>query len=503
MMRLMRTVVDTQRVAIGAIAMITAAATLTARGAQQGPPSSAGLVKKGRAPMSNEVLKVALPKPQEADLPNGLHVMVLEDHKLPRVSFQMVIPGAGGYYDPAPMTGLSSYTAQMMREGTKTRTSQRISQALETMAATLFVTGSIAGPGAGVSGAALTEHFTDVFDLAADVLLNPSFPAEEWDRLKTRAKAGLIQQRTQPGFLASEMFAKVTYGDHPAARNSATPASVDAITREAMIDAHRTRFVPDHAVIAFAGDITLADARKLVATKLGGWKKSGAAKPAVANPPAAPAPKVYLITRPASVQTNLIVGGQSMTRTDPDYISLTVANRVLGGAMGRLFRHLREEKGYTYGVGSGFSATRHTGSWQASTAVRTDVTDPALTDLLSDIASMRDTPVPADELMDAKRAIVAGFALSLQTPEQVLNYYLDSWTYNLPKDYWDVYPAKVMAVTAEQAQGAATKYWAPSRLSIVAVGDGSKIKDALAKKGELEVYDTDGKPIASTVSSSR
>ena len=192
-----------------------------------------------------------------------------------------------------------------------------------------------------------------------------------------------------------------------------------------------------------------------------------------------------------------------MTRTDPDYITLTVANRVLGGAMGRLFRHLREEKGYTYGVGSGFSATRHTGSWQASTAVRTDVTDPALTDLLNDIASMRDTPVPADELMDAKRAIVAGFALSLQTPEQVLNYYLDSWTYELPKDYWDTYPANVMAVTAAQAQAAARKYWDPSRLNIVAVGDGSKIKEALAKKGELEVYDADGKPIASTVISNR
>ena len=491
---------------VAAVAAFAAAATLglhAQAGGQQGPPSSAGLIKKGKAPVSNDVLKVKLPKPQEADLPNGLHLMVLEDHKLPRVSFQMMIPGAGGYYDAPSMTGLSNYTAQMMREGTKTRTSQQISQALETMAATLFVTGSVAGPSAGMSGGALSEHFADVFDLGADILLNPSFPAEEWDRLKTRAKAGLIQQRTQPGFLATEMFSKVIYGDHPASRNSATPASLDAITRDAMVEAHRTRFVPDHAVIAFAGDITLADARKLVETKLGAWKKSGAAKPEVTNPPAAPAAKVYLVTRPSSVQTNLIVGGQSMTRTDPDYITLTVANRVLGGAMGRLFRHLREEKGYTYGVGSGFSATRHTGSWQASTAVRTDVTDPALTDLLNDIASMRDTPVPADELMDAKRAIVAGFALSLQTPEQVLNYYLDSWTYALPKDYWDTYPANVMAVTAAQAQAAARKYWDPSRLNIVAVGDGSKIKEALAKKGELEVYDADGKPIASTLISNR
>jgi zinc protease len=474
-----------------------------AQGAPQEPPSSAGLVKKGKAPISNEVLKVKLPKPQEADVANGLHIMVLEDHKLPRVSFQMVIPGAGGYYDPPNMTGLSTYTAQMMREGTKTRSSQQISQALETMAANVSVFGSIAGPSASMSGGALTEHFTSVFDLAADILLNPSFPAEEWDRLKTRAKASLIQQRTQPGFLASEMFSKVVYGDHPAARNSATPASLDAITRDAMIETHRTRFIPDHAVIAFAGDITFADARKLVETKLGAWKKAGTPKPGVANPPALKPAKVYLVARPASVQTNLIVGTQSIARADPDYVTLTVANRVLGGTMGRLFRHLREEKGYTYGVGSGFSATRHTGSWQASTAVRTDVTDAALTDLLKDIASMRDAVVPADELMDAKRAIVAGFALSLQTPEQVLNYYMDSWTYNLPKDYWDVYPAQIMAVTAEQAQAAAKKYWDASRLSIVAVGDATKIKDGLVTKGELEMFDTEGKPIASPPTSSR
>jgi predicted Zn-dependent peptidase len=495
----------TRAIACAALMTLAAAATLAGRQAQtpaQGPPPSTGMVKKGKAPVSNEVLKVKLPTPQEADLPNGLHIMVLEDHKLPRISFRLVIPGAGGYYDAPGMTGLSNYTAQMMREGTKTRTSQQISQALETMAAGVNVGGSIAGQSAFVSGGALTEHFGEVFDLAADILLEPSFPAEEWDRLRTRARARLIQQRTQPGFLASEMFSKVTYGDHPAARNSDTPATLDAITRDAMIEAHRTRFAPDHAVIAFAGDITLADARKLVETKLGAWKKAGTPKPTVQNPPPLAPPKVFLVARPASVQTNLIVGTQSLTRTDADYVPLTVANRVLGGAMGRLFRHLREEKGYTYGVGSGFSATTHTGSWQASTAVRTDVTDPALTDLLGDIAAMRDVPAPADELMDAKRAIVAGFALSLQTPEQVLNYYMDSWTYGLPKDYWDTYPGLIMAVTPEQVQAVAKKYWDASRLNIVAVGDATKIKEALARKGRLEVYDTEGKAISSAPTSS-
>ena len=479
--------------AVLASAVIAAVAAQTAPGQGQ-PPSSAGLVLKGKAPVSNDILKVTLPKPQEADLPNGLHLMVLEDHRLPRVAFQIIIPGAGGYFDPPAMIGLSTYTAQMMREGTTTKTSQQISQELETMSASVNVGSSTSGPFATVSGGALTENLPKLFDLSADVLLNPSFPADEWARLKTRTKTGLIQQRTQPGFLSAERFGKVIFGDHPSSRISATPETLDAITRDALVDFHKTRFVPDNALIAFAGDISLADARKMVEAKLAAWKKGGAAKPATAQPPAPGPAKVYLVARPNSVQTTLLVGTQSMVRTDPDYVPLTVANRVLGGTMGRLFRHLREEKGYTYGIGSAFSAADIRGQWQASTNVRTEVTEAALTDLLAEIAEMRDKPVPENELMDAKRAIVASFALSLENPSQVLNYYVQNWLYGLPANYWDTYQAKINAVTAAQAQAAAAKYWDPAKLQIVAVGDASKVTDILKAKGTLEVFDAEGKP---------
>jgi len=204
---------------------------------------------------------------------------------------------------------------------------------------------------------------------------------------------------------------------------------------------------------------------------------------------------VYLIARPGSVQTTLFVGTQSMRRTDPDYAALTVANRVLGGVMGRLFRHLREEKGYTYGIGSRFTATDYRGSWLSSTNVRTDVTEPALRDLLAEIAELRETAVPENELADAKRAIVGSFALELEDPQQVLNYYVDSWLYGLPADYWDTYPARVTAVTAAQAQAAAKKYWATDRLQIVAVGDATKVADILRKQGTLELYDAEGRPM--------
>jgi predicted Zn-dependent peptidase len=271
--------------------------------------------------------------------------------------------------------------------------------------------------------------------------------------------------------------------------------AIDGVSVADLAEYHRAHYVPDHAVLAFAGDITLDQARSLSAKYLGDWKRAGVPETKVADPGPMGAPKVYLIHRPNSVQTTLYVGTQALTRTNADYMSLAVANRVLGGVMGRLFRHLREEKGYTYGIGSGIDASPYVGAWTASTSVRTDVTEPALRDLMAEIAQMRDTPVPDKELADSKRALVAQFALSLESPQRILSYSLDRWELGLPADYFDTYAARVSAITAAQAQAAAKKYWDAGRLEIVAVGDASKIRDILAKFGAVEVYDSDGKPV--------
>ncbi len=484
--------------AIVALTLALPSAAPQQAGGQQ--PQTTQMVLKGKAPVSSELLKVKLPKPQEADLANGLHLIVLEDHRLPQITFQLIVPGAGGYFDPPGKIGLATYAASLMREGTTTRTSPQISEALETMAASLSVGSGLSSTTASISGSSLSEDFPKLLDLAADVLLHPAYSPEEWNRLKARTKAGLIQQRANPAFLATETFNRVIYGSHPAGRVSPTAADLDAITPEALAEFHHSHYVPDHAAMAFAGDISLADAKTLVETKLGDWKNAGTPKRTTEEPPAAGPAKVYLVARPGSVQTTLFVGAQSMTRTDPDYPALTVVNRVLGGTMGRLFRHLREEKGYTYGIGSGFSATFYRGAWTSNTSVRTEVTEPALNDLLAEIADLRDTPVPDKELADAKRAIVGSFALALESPQRVLGYYVENWEYGLPADYWDTYPARIMSVTAVQAQAAAKKYWDPARLQIVAVGDATKIQDILAKKGDLEVYDADGRKIASGAS---
>jgi zinc protease len=465
--------------------------------ASQEAPTTKGAVLKGKAPVATDVLKVTLPRPVEGDLANGLHLMVLEDHRVPIISFQLQIQGAGGYYDPADLPGLASFTASLMREGTTTKSARQIAQALDTLAASLSVSAGQPAQSATLGGQCLAEHFDEVLGLASDVLLHPAFAPEELDRLKVQRRAQLVQQRANPNFLAQEMFAKVTYGTHPAGRVTATAAFVDAVTRDQLVAFHREHYAPDFAVLAIAGDITFADAKQKIDTALAAWKKSGAATPAVTDPAELSKAGVYLVDRPNSVQTNFIVGTQAITRTSPDFDAVQVMNKVIGGGpTGRLFLNLREDKGFTYGAYSSVQASKYRGTWAASTQVRTPVTGPALKELMGEIDRLRNDAVPTAELDSAKRALVANYALSLESADRVLDYAITSWLYHLPADYWDRRPEALLAVTAEQVQAAARRYLAPARLQIVAVGTGATIGSILESYGALNTYDVDGKAAA-------
>ena len=469
----------------------------------QGPPPAGaaqatkaeGTVLKNKAPVNKELLRVKLPKPQEADLSNGVHLIFLEDRRTPQVNFSMIIDGAGGYYDPANMPGLSGFVATLMREGTKTKTSEQISEQLERLAAAVTVSSGISSPFATVNGNGLTNNIDTVLALMADVLMNPSFPQSEIDRYKARTRANLMQQRTQPGFLASERLNKVVYGEHPLARVSATPASLEALSRDALVAFHAKHFVPDRAVLAVTGDMTFDQVKAKAEAAFAAWKKSGAELPAQTEAAPLSGPSVSLVVRPNSVQTSLRVGTQSIERKNPDFFALTVANRILGGPFGRLFEHLREQKGYTYGANSGFTSSRIRGSWTASTDVRSEVTDPALTDLLAEIKQMRDVAVPAKDLENAKLAIFGSLAQLLENPSSILSNYIDRHVYGLPADYWDTYAANIEAVTAADIQRVAQKYWTPEKLQIVAVGDLAKVEPALKKLGEVKVFDAEGNPM--------
>ncbi|MCL6506178.1 MAG: insulinase family protein [Bryobacteraceae bacterium] len=451
--------------------------------------------RKNRAPVSKEILRVKLPRPVEAKLDNGLTLLIMEDHRFPTVTLQLLISGAGGLYDPKDMPGLAGLTAEMLREGTKTRTSRQIAEEIERMGAGLGASAGFGSPEAVVSASGLSDNFEEWFALFTDVLLNPSFPAEELKNLKERRKVQLRQQRASPGFLAQERFSRAVYGDHPAAVISPTVESLDAVKPEDLAAWHRARYAPQNAILGIAGDVRASELIPKLNRWLAAWKKTELQETLPPNPRPAAARRIYLVNRPGSVQTTVAMGNIAIDRRSPDYIPMVVMNRIVGGGpAARLFLNLREEKGYTYGVYSFFSAGKYPGPWRAGGDMRTEVTDGAMTEFLREIHRIREEPVPEAELEEAKRAVVAAFALSLERPEEVLSYAITRKLYGFPEDYWDTYPAKIMAVTAADVQAVARKYIVPEALQVVAVGDGAKIRSVLEKYGPVEVYDTEGRP---------
>ena len=451
------------------------------------------IVRKNLAPVSKDVLKVKFPRAQEKTLSNGLTVLIIEDHRLPLVTAQYSINVAGPLFEPANNPGLASLTASMLREGTKTRSSEQIAEQVAQLGASLGSSSQFGSAVTSVSASGLSDNFEQWFTIANDILLNPAFPEVELNRLKARLKVQLTQQRASPNFLESERFSKAVYGNHPASVIAATPVSLDTLTPDVLRKWHDEHYTPQNTLLGITGDIRAADLLPKLETWLGDWKKTDLKEVLPPNAKALGAKKVYLVDRPNSVQTSLMMGNIGIDRRDPDYIPVTVMNHVLGGgAAARLFINLREEKGYTYGAYSFFTSLKYPGAWRVYGDVRTEVTEGAMTEFVKEIQRIGTERVPENELEDAKRALVASFALGLEDPSTALSNAIVQKIYGFPVDYWDTYPAKIMAVTAADVQRVAKKYYNPETMQIVAVGDASKIKAVMEKYGPVEVYKTDG-----------
>lgn len=482
-------------VALAFIASAVAPLRAQQPAAQDKGTSRSKVERKNRAPVSKEVLRVKLPKAVEVVLDNGLTVMILEDHRFPVVNMNLQMSGAGPIFDPADKPGLANLTSQMLREGTKTRNSRQIAEEIDKLGATLGANSGFGSTAASVNASGLSDNFDQWFGLMADMLMNPSFPADEFGKLKQRQKTALMQQRTQPNFLSQERFRRVVYGTHPAAVFSTTPAVLDSLTPEMLAAWHRERYVPQNAILAISGDVKASEVIAKLKTALAGWKRTDYKETLPPHPKPATEGKIYLIDRPNSVQSTITMGNIAIDRRHADYIPVVVMNSIVGGgASARLFLNLREEKGYTYGVYSSFTPLKYPGPWSAGGDVRTEVTEGAMTEFMRELNRIRDEKVPMDELEEQKRSVVAGFALSLESATDLLNYSIIRKLYGLPDDYWETYPAKIMAVTADDVQRVARQYVNPQTQQIVVVGDAKKIKSILEKFGTVVVFDADGKP---------
>jgi zinc protease len=463
----------------------------------QQPQSTKGSVIKGKAPVSKEVLKVKLPRAEEATLQNGLQVVLLRSDKVPTFNMQMVVL-SGGLSDPADYRGLASFTASLLREGTKTRASKDIAEQVDALGATLTAGSGFSTMTSTVNAGGLVENLDKTLELFADVVRNPIFPQTEIDKYKTRTLAQLQFQRSIPQFLAQEQFQRAIYGaNHPAAIVSPPAESLKKLTTKDLADFHAKNYRPNNAILAIVGDVTMKEIMPKLEAAFGDWAKGDVPATSIPAAPSQGDARIYLIDRPGSVQTVLQLGTLGIERTSPDYFAVLLADRVLGGGpSGRLFMNLREDKGYTYGAYSGFGGSKFRGTWISSSEVRTDVTEGAMKEFMYELNRLRNEKVGAEELENAKRAIVGSFALSLEQPQALLQNVITQKLYNLPADYWDTYPQKVAAITADDVQRVAQKYIDLGHLQVVAVGDASKAREVLAKYGKVEVFDADGKPVS-------
>ncbi len=448
---------------------------------------------RGQRPKAGPASPLVLPTGKSFRLPNGLTVVHVPNPGVPVVSATLVVK-AGADANPGERPGLAGFTAAVLQEGTKNRSALKLADDIATLGAAFDVRGG--SEDSKVSIGSLRKNFDASLEILADVLMNPAFAQEEIDRQKKSRLASLVQQHENPNATANVVAAAALFGvDHPLGKSAlGTEAAIQATTREDLERFWRAHYRPDQAALVVGGDIEFEELKKSVTARLGAWKaEAKAGKTALPKPATTPA-RLVLVDKPGAAQTALQVVQLGPRATDPDVPALTVMNAVLGGNFTSRINHtLREVKGYSYGVYSGFSPGREVGIFAVRGGVRTDVTAPALTDLFAEIEGVRAKPVPGEELQDARNSQLLSLPGMFDTNAVISGSFASAWSRGQGLDYYAKLPARLAKVDAATAQRLARKYVVPDKLVVVAVGDRAKIGAALeAVRKPVEVRDADG-----------
>lgn len=408
---------------------------------------------------------------QRLALSNGLPVLLVEKPGVPLAQVNLVVR-AGSVDDPAARTGLAAFAAQMMDEGAGTRSALELADAIDFLGIRLSPTSGLHT--SGVDLHAPTAKLGEALDLMADVVLRPTFPAEEIERLRAQSIVGLEQRRDQPNALASVVVNRALYGDaHPYGR-SPMPATMRAITRDDLVAFHRARFQPGNAALVVVGDVTAATVLPMLEARFGSaaWAP-GTAAPAITSIAATRqvnARTITFVDKPGAAQSAIRVARIGVPRSSEDYYALTVLNTILGGSFtSRLNQNLRETHGYAYGAFSSFAFRPTAGPFIASSNVQTNATAPALTEFITELTNIR--TIPADEVEKGKSFVALSFPETFSTVEGMADMVADLWAYGLPLDTYNRYTERVMALTRADLERAARQYLDPAKVAIVVVGD--------------------------------
>src|SRR5687768_6882039 len=452
---------------------------------------------RNQAPQAGPPRPLQLATPASATLPNGLTLILNERRGLPIVSASLVIR-TGSDSNPTDKSGLANFVAEMLDEGTATRTALQLADETARLGASLNTGSSM--DATSITARSLSKNFAATLDLLADVALRPSFPADEIERQRAARLAQLVQQRDNPGQVATQVTSVALYGSrHPYGYTElGTEASVKGMSRQDMAEFWGRNFVPNNAALIVAGDISIAELRVLAEKAFASWQRGAPVRPALRDPETTAA-RVVIVDKPGSPQTELRVAWTGPARSTPDFLPLQVMNNELGGLFSsRINMNLREQHGYSYGARSGFAFRRNGGPFTIFAGVRTDATAPAVAEIFKEVEGIIAKPVTAEQLRKAKDALANSIPAAFETSQNAVNSFSNIFVYDLGLDYYTRYAQRVNAVTAAQALDAAKKYILPGRLVVIAVGDRAVIEADLRKLnlGPVEVRDAEGRPVS-------
>jgi zinc protease len=408
---------------------------------------------------------------------------------------------SGGTIDPTGKSGLSAFTADQLNKGTRTRSAVDIANQLQGIGTNLNTNSG--WDAANVSMQTLTRNLDKALDIFADVIVNPTFPEKELETARSRALVGLRQRKDNPTAIVGVVYNSVLYGKNHPYGNVLTgdEPSIKSFKQSDLEKFYRTYYRPNNAVLVVVGDTDMATLRPKLETAFAGWKPS---EVSVWNPPSTVAfekPGIYLVDKPGAAQSVVQIGQVGVSRDNPDYFPLIVMNDMLGGAFSsRLNMNLREDKGYTYGAGSGFAFRRGAGPFSANAQVQTAVTKESVIEFMKELNGIRGgIPITQKELQTSKQSLIRGFPSGFETNGQVAGQLSNLVVYGLPDSYFNEYIQRVNAVTLEDVNRVANRYLTPDRMAIVIVGDRGVIEPKLQ---EIDVWgrtithlDTDGNPV--------
>lgn len=446
-------------------------------------------------PQAGPAPKINIGQAKSFELKNGLKVFVVENHKVPVVSYSLSLD-----IDPVlegEKVGYVSMAGDLMRAGTTNRSKADLDASIDFIGATLSTYSQ------GIYARSLKKHSDELLDLMTDVLYNASFPAEELEKNKKQALTGLKSQKDDPAAIASNVASVLKYGKNHPYGEVQTEATIEAITIDDCKNYYETYFRPNVAYLVIVGDITAKEAKKQVKKYFASWEAADVPSHQYDFPKSYESPKVAVANKDAATQSTInLTYAVNLTPGHPDAIKARVMNQVLGGGSfsARLFQNLREDKAFTYGAYSRLSNDELAGSFTASSQVRGSVTDSAFTEIIYEMNRMREELVAKEDLQLVINSMTGSFSRSLEDPQTIARFALNIEKYGLAEDYYETYLEKLAAVTPEDVKAMANKYLTPDNAIILAVGDVSKIKSTLkkfSKDGQVDMYNFYGEEVKS------